>query len=204
MVAVIFGSVMAGLFMIRKWDTPLLLEHRKYWHILLYAFLEECVILALTIGEPVGNRLFLAVLGGSLLLACVTDIAICQVYNFTWIPALAAASILFWHSLYGRETEQACQILQELVFFLFCQFVLFFRMYGRADGYAFCICAVAEAARGIKAAGFLLHMMLAYMLLFLVQALRGNINQKGNLIQPVPFLPYITVAFWLIIIAGQI
>ncbi len=37
----------------------------------------------------------------------------------------------------------------------------------------------------------LLHMALAFIQLGVVQAFKRNINQKGNLKVPVPFLPYI-------------
>ncbi len=203
MIIVIFGCVTAGLFIINRWDEPLPLKGREYCVILIGAFLQGTVIRYLSNGEPAENEILLAVIGGSLLLACVTDIIICQVYNFTWLPAVTAASILFWYRLCGMGIDAICHMLWSLFFFLFAQRILFFKMYGKADGYAFCVCALAEAARGIKTAGFLLHMLLAYVLLFLVQAVRSNINSRGNLKQPVPFLPYITISFWMTVCLWQ-
>ncbi len=81
--------------------------------------------------------------------------------------------------------------------YLGLQLLLAGRIYGRADGYAFCACALTEALLGISAVGFLLHMLFAYCLLFAVQLARRNINGRGNLRRPVPFLPYITAAFWM-------
>lgn len=75
------------------------------------------------------------------------------------------------------------------------QFMLFARMYGKADCYAFCVCAIAGASLGMGFPDYLWQMLLALCLLFPVQLLRRNIGKSGNLKQPVAFLPYITLAF---------
>lgn len=196
----ILGIVAVGLFIIRKRDGPLPLNSRGYYGILVSAITMKITISCLTIGEPGSDRLLLSVIGGCLILACVTDLVLCQVYNFIWWIALAAAAVLFWRSLYIPKIEAKEEILIALLLFLLLQFTVFGRTYGKADSYAFCVCAVTEATRGIKLAGFLSHMLLAYALLFLVQTIHGNLNKRGNLKKSVPFLPYITITFWVLMV----
>ena len=47
-------------------------------------------------------------------------------------------------------------------------------------------------------------MLLALFLLIVVQAMQKNIRNDGNLIEAVPFLPYITVSFWLVLIMSEL
>lgn len=94
------------------------------------------------------------------------------------------------------EEKFAAENAAELGIFVLLQLKFFSRMYGRADCYAFCVCAAAEAAAGLGMAGFLGHMLGAFCLLAVVQGARRNIDAGGNLKRPVPFLPYITLAFW--------
>lgn len=138
------------------------------------------------------NWLFWGVIAVCLLFACITDCRSREVYNVTWWAAGMAAGAL----LLGKRDRLDAGILSELGSFILLQLVLFAKMYGRADCYAFSVCAVAEAAAGLSLAGYLLHMLLSFALLAFVQALRHNIDRGGNLRQPVPFLPYITLAFW--------
>lgn len=127
-----------------------------------------------------------------LLFACITDCKSREVYNVTWWIAGAAAAML----LLAEMDRLDMAFLLELGFFILLQLSLFPKMYGRADCYAFSVCAVAEAAAGLSLAGYFLHMLVSFILLAFVQALRHNIGKGGNLRQPVPFLPYITLAFW--------
>ncbi|MCM1056586.1 MAG: hypothetical protein NC517_03130 [Firmicutes bacterium] len=133
-----------------------------------------------------------SVFAGCLLFACITDCRSREVYNVTWWVAGAAAGML----LLTERGWLAAGGIPELGFFILLQLTLFTKMYGRADCYAFSVCAVAETAAGLSLTGYLLHMLLSFMLLAFVQALRHNIGRGGNLRQPVPFLPYITLAFW--------
>lgn len=127
-----------------------------------------------------------------LLFACITDLKSREVYNITWWISGAAAAAL----LLGEGERLQPSLLPELGLFILLQLKLFSKMYGRADCYAFSVCAVAEAAAGLPFGGYLLHMLLSFLLLALVQALRRNIGKNGNLRRPVAFLPYITLAFW--------
>lgn len=132
------------------------------------------------------------VIAACLLFACITDCKSHEVYNVTWWIAGAAAAML----LLAEMDRLDVAFLLELGFFISLQLSLFPKMYGRADCYAFSVCAVAEAAAGLSLAGYFLHMLVSFILLAFVQALRHNIGKGGNLRQPVPFLPYITLAFW--------
>lgn len=195
MTMVILGIVMAGLWIIARWDAPLPLKGWMYWFILAGALAEGSVIRRLTAGGLSEGCLALSVVGGCLLLASVTDMTLGEVYNFVWWPALAAGLVLL-------RNARGMGLLP-LGFFLLLQFAGFRSMYGRADCYAFCVCAVVEAAAGMGLYGFLVHMFLSWALLFLAQAVRGNIDKRGNLKQPVPFLPYIAASFWLSLVLEE-
>ncbi|MDE7044462.1 MAG: hypothetical protein K2O97_05510 [Acetatifactor sp.] len=137
----------------------------------------------------------------SLLYGCITDIKSQLVYNFTWWFGGLAAGGLLWESLCAG---QAAAVLGHLTVYMALQLGLFARMYGRADCYAFCVCAIAEASLGKGFSDHLVLMLLALFLLFPVQLLRRNIARNGNLKRPVAFLPYIATAFALhMIIAVQ-
>jgi len=138
------------------------------------------------------SGVLLGVIALCLLFACITDCRSCQVYNVTWWAAGAAAVIL----LLQKRAVAMVQFLPELGFFVLLQLLVFPKMYGRADCYALSICAVAETAAGLSLTGYLIHMLLSFILLAFVQAFRHNIDRRGNLRRPVPFLPYITLAFW--------
>lgn len=127
-----------------------------------------------------------------LLFACVTDCRTCRVYNFTWWISGTAAILLL---MSGKN----CLSMEDVVglgLFVFLQMRFFSEMYGKADCYAFCVCALAEAAAGMGLWEYLVHMLGAFCLLAVVQAFCRNIDKRGNLKRPVPFLPYITLAFW--------
>lgn len=130
----------------------------------------------------------------SLLSACVMDCINCEVYNVTWWFGGTAALLLFLAG--GRERKE---MLAGLAVFAGLQLIVFARMYGKADCYAFCVCAVAEAAAGIGLFGYLMHMLLSFAFLAVVQGARRNIGKDGNLKTPVAFLPYITLAFLILL-----
>lgn len=132
------------------------------------------------------------IIAACLLFACITDCRSREVYNVTWWAAGAAAAVL----LFGGRRRPDGVLLLELGVFILLQLKLFPKMYGRADCYAFSVCAVAEAAAGLSMTEYFLHMLLSFLFLAFVQALRHNIGNGGKLRHPVPFLPYITLAFW--------
>ena len=194
MSAVMLGTIAAGLWLI-GW-----LDHRiEPGKSVRVAVFMACILGDVLSGLILGQgefltRLSLSLLMGCLLLACITDIATCQVYNFVWWISGAAATAL----LVGRRPEASA--VWEVLLFGVIQMTLFARMYGKADCYAFCTCAVAEAGLGFGPAGFLMHMLVSFLMLAAVQAARRNIGPGGRLKKPVPFLPYITAGFYLMLI----
>lgn len=128
----------------------------------------------------------------SLLFACATDCRTCRVYNFTWWISGAAALLL----LVAEKNNLCMQDVVELGLFVLLQLLFFPKVYGRADCYAFSMCAVAETAAGMGFREYLVHMLGAFSFLAVVQAFCRNIDKYGNLKHPVPFLPYIALAFW--------
>lgn len=134
---------------------------------------------------------------GCLIFACVTDLLCSQVYNFTWWIAYVSQGLLLWRLIWtnGIAVSDGRGMLVELALFCGVQLLVAGRIYGRADSYAFCACALCGACHGMGMAEYLKQMLWAYLLLFVVQAVRRNISANGNLKKPVPFLPYITISF---------
>lgn len=202
--SVIGGVVQAGLAVIARWDKPLPGE-KKLLAICLSAFMQGAFVQYLFGGERRLELFLWSLIGGCLLLADITDVAVRRVYNFVWWVALAAGGTLFGMSVAERMADgiparnELCILIQLMLFFLL-QFGVFGRTYGKADCYAFCVCAVAMASRGMTMAGYLMHMILAYLFLILVQMRKGNISRRGCLKNPVPFLPYISISFWMTIL----
>lgn len=115
----------------------------------------------------------------------VTDRQTCKVYDCLQLPAAAAGAALCLVRHVPASGGAA------LVCFALLQYFLFMRLYGRGDGMAFQICSLYIIGAGGGLETLLLHMAAAFSLLGAVQLVRGNINGKGNLKIPVPFLPYI-------------
>lgn len=129
-----------------------------------------------------------SVLAGCLIFACITDCKCCQVYQFVWwMGGICGVFCL----------PENMENLPELVLFGILQEFFFCRFYGRADSHAFVVCALMQSGMGMGLREYLIHMLLAFGGLGMVQLFRKNINGKGNLKKPVAFLPYITISFWL-------
>lgn len=148
--------------------------------------------------------ILMSVFGGCLLMACITDGKNCKVYNYTWWLGGGAGVLLLIHCVFEQEGMRGDirNWLPELLCFGIIQEYFFSRMYGKADCHAFVACAIIECALGMGLKAFLIHMLLAFGLLAGVQLVRRNIGKNGNLKHPVPFLPYITVSFWLMCLSG--
>jgi len=135
--------------------------------------------------------ILLSVFAGCLLSACIMDVESKMIYNYVWWTAwLAAGIFLCWNEM---------NIGLELFLFILLQEVGFAKLYGRADCHAFVACAMLERALGMGMKEYLTHMLLAYIFLAIVQGAKRNIGRDGNLKKPIPFLPYITVSFWVLI-----
>lgn len=131
-------------------------------------------------------------------LSCsVTDYLTCQVYDVFQYLGIGASGYLVLTA--STNTIFGFSIL----LFALLQYLLFMKLYGKADGMAFLVAAMAEASLGYDINMYLLHMITAYLLLSLVQSLKGNIGGKGRLKVPVPFLPYITASFWGVVVWSE-
>ena len=191
MTLLILGIVAAGLDLI----------YRRDRYIEVPGWGRAVLLLAALAGAALASGILQAVVVGCLLLACVTDLAMCRVYNFVWWAGGLAAGLCFLTE--AGEDPALFRCLWEWALFCCIQMTLFARFYGRADCYAFCVCAGAEAAMGGGMAGYLLHMLFSLCLLGAVQAVRKNISPRGDLKRPVPFLPYITAVFYLFLFVGN-
>lgn len=123
----------------------------------------------------------------------VTDRQTCMVYDFLQLPAAAAGAVMaLWRPLPPESGAG-------LIVFALLQYLVFMRLYGKGDGMAFQICGLYIVSGGGDFETLLLHMAAAFGLLGIVQFFRGNINKRGNLKTPVPFLPYIAcTVLWLL------
>lgn len=127
------------------------------------------------------------------LAAALMDYCTCQVYRLFWWIALCGDALL-WIS---RAETIGYSGLPELIIFCLLQQFFFSKMYGRADCHGFCIAAITLFCLGGELWDYLMLMLYAFLLLFVVQAFRRNINKQGNLKQPVAFIPYLTTVFLL-------
>jgi hypothetical protein len=148
---------------------------------------------------------FLGIFAGCLLTAAVMDWWEKMVYRFVWWVGGGAAGLFLLTQigqhlslnemgsvLWGRESP-----LWGLGIFLILQQQIFGRFYGRADCHAFCVCAVLMTAFGLRLADYLMHMMLTFGALTVVQLCRRNVTSRGKLREPKALVPYIAVCFWL-------
>lgn len=197
---VILGTVICGLTLIRRLDCEIKPDRRGQITIAAAAILGN-ILLRWSCGPgELIPRLLLSVVLGGLLLACITDIAMCQVHNFVWWVSGAAALALLGY----RWRTEGASALWELLLFAVVQLLLCKKLYGRADCYAFCVCAAAAAGRGVGLEGFLAHMIFTYAVLIPVQAVGKNIAFGGRLKKPVPFLPYLTAGYYFLLFFHKI
>ena len=131
----------------------------------------------------------IGILGVYLAVSSVTDALIFQVYDVLQYMGVIGGGILL-----GYQNPDAGKGVSLLVFAAI-QYLLFMRLYGKADGMGYCICALYLSGKGYGLEGYLYHMLIGFFLLTLVQLLRGNITCKGNLQQPIALFPYITIGF---------
>ncbi len=123
-----------------------------------------------------------------LLVTVYTDCEIKKVHDLMAYVAAIAGFLLL---LFTSETRGS---LAELGIFLVLQKLLFARLIGEADCIAFGICAMYMTATGGGIMRYLFHMLLTVVICGIVQLFKRNINNKGNMKQPVAFTPYIAVA----------
>lgn len=205
MMAVILGVTAAGLYLIGRLDRAIEPVPGTMVGILAAGMAGSLLLRWVLEPGDFFTRLVLALMLGCLVLASVTDVAIRQVYNFVWWIGGAASAVLLWKRLWSMgDIRMSGNILFGLLFFWMIQLGVFGRLYGKADCYAFCVCALAEAGLGMELLQVMVHMAFAFGLLVSVQLVRKNITLRGNLKKPVPFLPYITAAFYLVLLFEKI
>ncbi|MCQ2539685.1 MAG: hypothetical protein MJ114_04470 [Acetatifactor sp.] len=124
------------------------------------------------------------------LAATVQDIRTKTVVNLLWVISGMAGLLL---NLLNFSTGVEGHV-GEVIFFCGVQLLLFSRFYGKADVYAFCVCAIVLHSLGDGLKEYLVLSLLAIGYLALVQICRRNVRKDGNLKVPVAFLPYITLA----------
>ena len=130
-------------------------------------------------------------------IASLTDSMICKVYDILQYPAfLCGVFILI-------KSKPDLQVGIVLLIFFLLQYFVFMRFFGAADGMAFMVAALAEASLGYDITIYLFHMICAYLLLSVVQILKGNVGRNAKLKVPVPFLPCIMISFWGILLFGD-
>ena len=113
-----------------------------------------------------------------------------------------AADIIWWICapaclpvLYASWPAPGFWDFFECLFAIFIQEHIMCRFYGRADSHAFSCCAVFLIFMGSGLEGHILHLVISLILLSAHQQLCHNIGNRGTLISPVPFIPYISIAF---------
>ena len=200
---VIIGTAAAGLFCIGRYDQKIVPGKKVTALVAVAGFVGSGLLrFGLGPGEYL-PRLLLSVVMGCLLLACLTDVAIYRVHNFVWwMAGLAVVTLFFCRGVEGFPVLR--NKISELLIFCTLQLCLFGKMYGKADCYAFCVCAAAEAGLGMGLTDFLTHMYFSFLILAVIQICRKNISRRGHLEEPVAFIPYITAGFYLIIIFHKI
>ena len=191
MIALEIGILAVGwLRYVRKKDPEcqLRMDKRVYSYIIIYCitggFWIECFLKY----RAWYGQMACGVLAAYLLVAAIQDMQCCEVYDILHILAVPSGLLLL------KETDG--RQLLSLLMFIILQFVLFMRLYGEADGYAFLVCAIYESNGNGGFITYLLHMASAFMLLAVVQGIKHNIAGNGNLRKPVPFLPYIATTVW--------
>ena len=200
MTPVILGTVAAGLLLIGRMDRTIKPTTRAMAGVLAAGLAGGRLPGWLFGPGDFFSRLLLALVVGCLLLACVTDMVMYQVYDFVWWIGGAASAILLWIRLWVTDDiRNGFGILSGLTVFWLVQLLVFGRLYGKADCYAFCVCAAAEAGLGMGLELIVTHMVFAFGMLVPIQFISKNITIRGNLNKPVAFIPYITAGFYLLL-----
>ena len=142
------------------------------------------------------ERICLIWFGGYLVVTTVTDTLLFQVHDVMQYLGVFGGGIWIFYK------NPVAGIGFSIIIFACMQYFILMRFYGKADGMGFCICSLYLAGKGMDVEGYLYHMVFAFVMLAVVQGVKGNINGKGNLKRAIALYPYITMSFvcmWLII-----
>lgn len=189
------------IVVIKRFDDQEWTIYGRHWSVMaVVGAVNSSLICIVAAGKNI-QGILLAMLAGILLFACITDSLRCQVFRFVWWLEAVAAGLLYGIQAgcngYCNDTHT---FLVEFLLYTILQELFFSRFYGRADCHAFVLCALVGSLYGMTMREYLIHMLVSFGLLAIVQGLRRNISRKGNLKQSVAFLPYITIAFWIILV----
>lgn len=140
-----------------------------------------------------GIRLGIFIITIYLVVSTTMDILLKMVTDVVHYLGLAGGIILI---LQAPTHPEVCK---ELITYTIIQYIVFGRLYGRADVVGFVLCAFFAMSMGRGIEAYVSHMIIAFGLLALVQVFRQNIAINGNLKHPVALFPYIMCGFFLII-----
>ena len=173
-------------------------EQRKKQGVLEWtALLGVCVLTVLMeerkhpggVGEACWECLMQNLFWGNLLLALLQDVRECLVYRIIWLIIMLVLGFQILQN--GIEPKSLLGVL----FYCTFQELIGSQFYGRADCHCFsCIAFFVMTSGGYigEMLQFLvIHMIASFLLLGVVSVLQGNLNRRGNLLYPVPFIPYI-------------
>lgn len=189
-------GIFQGLMRVARLDEEASVE-RKYYEVSPKYISMACILGAVWVcgiawkvdGVTRGmtHIILLSITVSCLVTASVMDIETHLIYNYVWWLGKGIGILMML--LYDNRMW--------LSMLLFCamQEYIFSKMYGRADCHGFAVCSMAEAAFGMGMREYLLHMLIAFGIMGVLQLLRGNVGRNGKLKESIPFLPYITVAF---------
>ena len=107
-----------------------------------------------------------------------------------WIAEVAGMGLLLMHR------EAFSRVAWELLFFAMIQFLLFSKLYGKADCFCFQCCSMVLGAYGGGLKAYLFHMLITIAILGIVQFYKRNVNAHGDLKEPVALLPYAMPVFF--------
>ncbi len=140
--------------------------------------------------QGTAQQIILCIANATLLFTAYIDFKTQEVYRVIWIIPMVIAGIGI-----PRTKETALN----LTIFFILQFFLFSKFYGKADSFCFCLSAETIAMSNGQLLDCLIHMLIALFLMFAINLYKHNVDKHLKLKKPEPFIPYIYVA-WILII----
>lgn len=123
-------------------------------------------------------------------------------YVYDWFQIWGMAAAVYLALQQSGSSFDRIRIGGSLIIFAILQAGIFMRLYGEADGMSFLVATLVESSLGYGIRMYLLHMIVSYLLLALVQICKKNVGGRGSLKKPVPFVPYILFGFYIVVVCG--